>query len=168
VRFWALALLTIGLAVAQPKVIKQPFQFMGRDVTITDPGMEDDFFPKGPATICMEAPPRRQCYTAPDAYGIKPAVSVVQINKNTSALFFSVASGGVSGFSLHFALLYPRTDKSLENFFFPDMSLSNQGEHAFWNDPTISAAPIFVTAEWVRVQMKDTMDRIDISSRLTS
>jgi len=30
-----------------------------------------------------------------------------------------------------------------------DISVSNQSQHAFWNDPTISDAPIFVVADFV-------------------
>ncbi len=125
-------------------------KFMGRDVTITEPGKADvdDFFPKGPASVCIEAPLERQCYTAPEMFGNRPTVDVVQLSKDMPALLFSAASGGVSGFSIHFALLRPGTGKDLENLFFSDMSVSNQSQHAFWNDSTISDAPIFLTAEY--------------------
>jgi hypothetical protein len=125
-------------------------KFMGRDVTITDPGTDEDgFFPKGPATVCIEAPPQRQCYTAPKDYGRFPEVTLVQVEKGMSALLFSAATGGVSGFSIHFALLHPGSGKELENLFLSGISISSQSEHEFWNLPALSDAPIFATADYV-------------------
>ena len=37
----------------------------------------------------------------------------------------------------------------MENLFPLDLSVSNQSEHVFWNDSTISSAPIFLTADYV-------------------
>jgi|SRR5579872_3274869 len=122
---------------------------MGREVTITVPELDaDGFYPKGPASVCIEGPPQRQCYTAPKDYGRDANVALVQVEKNMPALLFSAASGGVSGFSIHFALLHPGPGKNLENLFFSDLSVSNQSEHAFWTEPAISEAPIFLTAEY--------------------
>jgi len=121
---------------------------MGREVTITEPELEDEFFPKGPASICVDGPPQRQCYTAPEGFGREPSVTLVQVGKNTPALLFSTESGGVSGFSIHFALLRPGTGKELDDLFSSDMVVSNQSQHTFWTDSAISDAPIFVTASW--------------------
>ncbi len=127
-----------------------PVKFMGRVLTVTQPGYEDDehMFPKGPATVCVSGTPR-QCYTAPEKFGRDPEVSIVQVDKNTSAIFFSSASGGVSGFTIHFALLRPGTGKALEDFLGSDTSVSAQSENAWWADSTISTAKIFVTADYV-------------------
>ena len=124
---------------------------MWREVTLIDPGPADadDFFPKGPASVCVEGPPQRQCYTAPKEFGNSPTVEVIQLDKDTPALFFSAASGGVSGWQVHFALLRSGTGKDLENFFLSDSSVSNQSHHAFWNEPAISDAQIFLTADYV-------------------
>jgi len=121
---------------------------MGRDVTITEPELEDGFFPKAPATVCIEGPTQRQCYAAPERYGRHATVAIVDLEKGMPAIFFSVESGGVSGWSVHFALLRPGTGKDLENLFPIETSISNQGQHAFWNDPSLSEAPIFVTATY--------------------
>jgi len=124
--------------------------FEGRKVTVTEPERDPDgFFPKGPASVCIEAPPQRQCYTAPEGFGLDPEVTVVQVTKNMPALFFSVDSGGVSGRQIHFALLQPGTRKDLQNLFLSDTSVSNQSQHAFWSDSTLSDAQIFVTADYV-------------------
>ena len=125
-------------------------KFMGRKVTIIEPERDEDgFFPKGPASVCVEGPPQRQCYTAPQAFGNSPAVAVVQLEKDMSALLFSAASGGVSGWQIHFALLRPGTGKDLQDLFMSDISVANQSQHAFWSDLSISNAQIFVTAEFV-------------------
>ncbi len=121
-------------------------KFMGRQVTTIKPEMEDDYYPKGPATVCVEGPPQRQCYIAPKEFGRNPQISVVQLAKGTPALFFSVESGGVSGFGIHFALLRTGTEKDLEDAF-PYIVLSNQSQHGFWSEPSISASPIFLTAD---------------------
>jgi hypothetical protein len=129
---------------------QSPPKFMGRAITITTPGFEDaeHMFPKGPATLCL-AGAQRQCYTAPEKFGGNPEATVVQVDKNTPAIFFSAASGGVSGWMIHFALLHPGTGKELENLFMSVPSVSSQSEHAFWADMSISDAKIFVTADYV-------------------
>jgi hypothetical protein len=136
---------------AQSAAGKELPKFMGRTVTVTEPPTDESgLFPTGPASVCAEGPPRRQCYTAPKDYGGSPTVAVVKMDKGASALFFTAASGGVSGFGIRFALLRPGDGDKLEDLFSTDTSVSNQSEHAFWNDSTISNAPIFVTAtfEW--------------------
>jgi hypothetical protein len=127
-----------------------PKLFMGRKITITEPKTDaDGFFPLGPASVCLEGPPQRQCYTAPEDFGRVPSVTVVQMTKNMPGLFFSAASGGVSGWRVHFALLRPGMSKDLEDVLLTDTEVSNQSQHAFWNDPSISSALIFVTANYV-------------------
>ena len=49
-------------------------KFMGRQITIIHPEMQDNLpgdgppFLKGPASVCIEGPPSRQCYTAPTGF----------------------------------------------------------------------------------------------------
>ncbi len=134
---------------AQPGLHDQPLrEFMGRAVTVVQPKLDaDGFFPEGSASVCVEFVPQRQCYTAPKNFGRNLKLTVVQLEKGVPAIFFSAASGGVSGFSIHFALLRPGETKNLEDSL--DISVSNQSQYAFWNYPTISSAPIFVTADFV-------------------
>lgn len=134
--------------------------FMGRAVTIVpaeyekDDGLSGSPFPKTPASVCVEPPPQRQCYTPPDRsespkfpFGNNPGVIIVQLKKDTPALFFSAETGGVSGWEVHFALLRPGTGKELENLFVGGIFVSNQNQHAFWSAPAVSCQQIFVTAE---------------------
>jgi len=117
---------------------QSPLKFMGRTVTIISPGYEDKehMFPNGPATICLEGSPR-QCYTAPKDRGGDPHAIIVQVNPSISAIFFSAASGGVSGIAIHFALVRPGRRNELENLFPADLEISNQGQHAWWTDSSI-------------------------------
>ena len=84
-----------------------PVTYVGRQVKVVDPGTEDPdgFFPKGEAKVCVQGQQEKDCYTAPKGVGRMPSLSVVALRKGESALFFEAASGGVSGFPLHFALL---------------------------------------------------------------
>lgn len=87
---------------------------------------------------------------SPPAFWYSPTVAVVQLEKNASALLFSVDSwAGGSGSQIHFALLRPGRGKDLQDLFLSDMSVSNQSEYAFWNDFSISDAQIFVMANYV-------------------
>jgi hypothetical protein len=125
--------------------------FMGHAVTIVEPELDADDFPKGSdprVTVCVESVPQRQCYTSPTGYARNPKVSVVQVQKNIPALFLSVESWGVSGWPIHFGLLRPGIGKDLEDLFRSGVEVSNQNQHAFWTDSTISAAPIFVVADF--------------------
>lgn len=139
----------LGAQPASPKVLPK---FMGHVVTIVEPELDADGFPKGSdprATVCIEFAPQRQCYTSPQYYANNPMVSVVQVRKDISALFLSVESYGVSGWQIRFALLLPGSGKELQNIFLSDTTVPNQSQYAFWTDPTISDAQIFVTAGFV-------------------
>src|SRR5579872_7544740 len=127
-------------------------RFLGREVTIVGPKLDADGFPTNSdprATICLEGLPRRQCYTSPQEFWKNPTVSAVQLEKNVSALLFSVESYGVSGWEIRLALLRAGPGKELRDIFLSDTSVPNQSQHAFWTDSTISAAQIFVTAGYV-------------------
>ncbi|MEO8028724.1 MAG: hypothetical protein ABI823_19745 [Bryobacteraceae bacterium] len=143
--------IAIGVAVCVLSAIAQPLpQFMGRRVTIDKPAVDDSgMFPEGSATVCVEGPPQRQCFKFPDEIGLDATARIVQVRKGFPALFFSARSGGVSGWRVMFALLRPGQGKELENLFPYECEVSSQSEHAFWSEPSISDALIFVTATYV-------------------
>lgn len=124
---------------------------MGRTVTLTMPPlMEGGFFPKGPASVCLEPPPNRQCYTAPKGFGRDASDEVIELDKSTKALLFRAANGGVSGWSIHLALLLPVSGDSLDDLFsYEDVTLSNQSEYGFWKEHSFSPWPLFVTADYI-------------------
>jgi hypothetical protein len=137
---------------AQSTSRKESVKFLGRDVTIIQPELDADDFPKGPdprATVCLEGLPRRQCYSSPQEFWKNPAVSLVQVQRDLPALLFSVETWGASGWQIRFALLRPGPGKDLEDLFRAGISVSNQSQHLFWTDSSISDAQIFVTADYV-------------------
>src|SRR5690349_767422 len=92
-------LLLCAVAAAQPSV-----KFMGYPVTISDPGTDPKgYYPKGPATVCVEMQLQRQCYTPRERFGRSPKVEAVEFKSGMPALLFSADAGGVSGTSVHFA-----------------------------------------------------------------
>jgi hypothetical protein len=142
-----LAAALLGQASESGQVLPK---FLGRPVTLAIPKLDEDgFFPEGPSTVCVEGPPQRQCFTAPEKFGRNPSVSVVEVTKNLSALHFSADGGGVSGIPVFHALLRLGQGKDLDNLFRSGLSLSEQSQHVFWKVPSISDAQIFVTAEYV-------------------
>ena len=146
----AVLLLTIKNLAADPARSIEGPEFMGRKVTLTEAETDEDgLFPKGPASLCVEGPPERQCYTAPKDFGRMPTAAGVMLAKDIPALLFSAASGGVSGFNIHFALLRPRSGKELDDLFQGGITVSNQNQYAFWTESAISDTPIFVTADYV-------------------
>lgn len=124
-------------------------RFLGRDVKVTEPPHDDFGFGESPASVCLEAPPLPQCYTAPKNFTRVEALEVVQVKPDFRALLFSTSSGGVSGWSIGFALLRPGSGGGLDDLFVPEVTVSNQSEHVFWDEPTISDAKIFVTADYI-------------------
>lgn len=76
-------------------------------------------------------------------------METVEIKPGISALLFSADTGGVSGSSIHFALLRLGTQKDLHNLFPYLLSVSNQSQHGFLQEATISDRKIFVTADFV-------------------
>jgi hypothetical protein len=130
-----------------------PPKFMGPAITIIEPqrdgGGDGGSFPRAPATICVEAPPRRQCFAPEGKFGNNPHVRIIQLNKDESAILFSAESGGTSGSRIYFGLLRPGTGKDLDNLFISDAEVSNQSEHEFWNEPGLSDSLIFLMADYV-------------------
>lgn len=145
-----LATATLGQRASESR---KGLTFPGRQVTVTSPGSDDDGFPKGTASLCIEGPPVRQCYSAGGGnypIGNNPTATIVNLRKGEPALLFTAESGGTSGWTIEFALLRPEpgTEK-LNDLFLDDASVSNQSQHAFWSLPAISDALVFVTADFV-------------------
>ncbi len=152
VQLAALALVTAGLGAAQslPAATRTMGTFEGRPIVVATPASDlSGYHPEGRTTLCLEGPPRRQCYASPEGYGFQPQVKLVEIDKGQRAIFFSVVSGGVSGRMVHLALLHPGSDAELDDWFFGDASVSSSGQYEFWTEPVLSSAPMLVTADYV-------------------
>jgi hypothetical protein len=125
-------------------------KFIGREVRVHEPEVDDVFSPKGAASVCVEGPPQEQCYIAPNDFGRNTTVVLIQLRKDMHALLFLAESGDVTSFDIHFSLLRPGTGRDLEDLLLGGVSLSNVGQHAFWSEPAISDAKIFLTADVVQ------------------
>jgi hypothetical protein len=117
-------------------------------VVIFHPKHLDEFFPDGPAKICLEQEARPKCYTAPEDFGRYAKVELVALDGQSEALLLSVASGGVSGFRIHLALLQPDESGKLKNLLHSSVTLSDQSQFRFLMEPTLSPAKILVTATY--------------------
>jgi len=135
-------------------------EFMGHQVTLKKPALDDNGFAEESAQVCFDVTSKPQCYTpqhgsgsgwGPDLpIGLSPELTLMDLGQDRSALLFTVfANYGGSGSAFHYALLRPGNGKEIENLLPPDLILSEISEHAFWSDPSISDAPIFVTADFV-------------------
>src|SRR5579862_1151859 len=147
------ALLLIATAAFGQTVHRSPEipKFMGREVVLYEPAKDDGSGdpPKEPAKLCLEGPPKEQCYATPEGYGFEPTVQIVELSKEKSALFFSAWSGGVSGRSARLALLTLGPRMTLDNLFVEDSSVSNQSQTAFWSELDLSESRIFVVADFL-------------------
>ncbi|MEJ1933028.1 hypothetical protein WDZ92_22715 [Nostoc sp. NIES-2111] len=106
------------------------------------------FSPQGPATLCLGEGPAQTCYTAPGDHGRDPGAEIVQIDKKTQAILFQASGSGASAYPIHFALLRQTPSGKLENILPSAFKLSSQSQHRFFNDPSLYATPIFVTADY--------------------
>lgn len=139
-RIALLALLTLLLG-AQPAL-----QFHGGNVVLKEEKADN---PGPPASVCVEWPEERQCYTSPQGYGRAPQAAVVQISSDLDALLFSAATSGATDYGIHFALLTKGAGRELQDLFFSTIEASNQSWHELWSRPALSSSRIFVLADYV-------------------
>jgi hypothetical protein len=144
--FLLLLAISIG-AVAQTEPRQETvLTFKGWPVVVFHPKQLDEFFPAGPVKICLEQESHPKCYTAPKDFGRDAKVESVSLDGESEAMLLSVASGGVSGFRIHLALLQPDESENLKNLLLSASTLSEQSQFRFLVEPEISPAKILVTA----------------------
>jgi hypothetical protein len=130
-------------------------EFMGHKVILVVPKRNADGYAGEPYHVCFDATtPTRQCYTPEDrfygAWGPDPELVPTDLGRGLSALLFSVwATSGGSGANIHLALLRPSVREGVENLLPGDVELTEISGHAFSAEPSVSDAPIFVTADFV-------------------
>ncbi|HVO97736.1 MAG TPA: hypothetical protein VMT15_06695, partial [Bryobacteraceae bacterium] len=73
----------ISALAALMLLVADPVTYMGRQVTVVDPGTEDPdgFYPKGEAKVCVQGQAQKDCYTAPKGVGRIPRLSVIELRK---------------------------------------------------------------------------------------
>jgi hypothetical protein len=124
------------------------------------PGKVDlDGLPTGAARLCLNARPTH-CYSLPNGrndvqsgiefeFGLEPKTERASVQGGGSLILFSATfSGGGSGTLDELALLRYERDGTMRNLL-PVVQLTEQGEHAIWQLPSISPMPVLVTAEYV-------------------
>jgi hypothetical protein len=134
----------VALALTAQPALK----FQGENVVLTEV-KADNSGVQAPASICVEWPEQRQCYTTPQGYGRAPSASKVQVSKELEAMLFSVATSGTNDYGIHFALLTKGGGRELQDLFFGTIEASNQSQHELWNEPSISDSKVFVIADYV-------------------
>lgn len=164
-------LIGLLLSVGAVSAAQGQLSFMGYRVEIVEKPRADDFFVEAPASLCLVNEQGRRCYQAPKDFGRYATVEEVRLNREIKALLFSVASGGVSGFGIQYALLQPGSGKperegELENLFDVNLVVSNQSQRRFIEEPKVSEAAVFVTADYVWGMMEGhfTAHRFIVSS----
>jgi hypothetical protein len=127
-------------------------EFEGHQVTLMRPAQNDDLVDT-PATVCFDLTSKPQCFTPKDGFyrGWESDADLVltDLGHGRSALLLSAyATSGGSGASIHLALLRPG-DVEIMNMLPSDLHLKEISGHAFVTEPSVSDAPIFVTADYV-------------------
>jgi hypothetical protein len=145
----AIALLLIaGPSDVHAQQAEDSLKYLGNTVRLITPKQDEYGSPKGPASVCVDVTPRARCYSAPQAFGVNPTATIVQLTARETAILFSAHTLGVSGWTVKFALLRPGENEKLDNLFLSDVSVSNQSQHAFWDETTVSTSKIFLTADF--------------------
>ena len=143
-----LLLLSISFAVQAQSEPRQEtaLSFKGHPVVIQHPKQLDEYSADGPAKVCLQTEPQPKCYTAPEHFGRYAKVQLVDLGGKSEALLLSVASGGVTEYPIHLALLQPDETERLKNLLPRTVSVSAQSQFRFLSEPELSPSRIFVTA----------------------
>ena len=129
--------------------------FMGHSVQITTPPVDYIGSALEPATICLTSPQGQLCFKPPagtnlPSFGLRPEARAVRLRPGYEGLLFTAKSSGGGSGSLHLlALLEPGAGSNLENLLPPGLSVTEQGEYRFWDEPSISDTALLVVADYV-------------------
>jgi len=143
---------------AQTEAKQTVTEFMGHKVILVEPKRDADGFAEEPYRVCFDVGPESpkplaHCFTAPPSlysyppYGFDPELTPVDLGDGRSALLFTTwTTAGGSGSSRLVALLRAPDASNL----MPVVELSEVSGYTFRREPSISDAPIFITAdaEW--------------------
>jgi hypothetical protein len=145
---FALMLSVAGVAQQTPTVVPEfpPYKVY--------PGTVDaDGSPTGAARLCLDTQ-RARCYALPGKqsdmqFGLEPKVERISVQRGGPLILFSATfSGGGSGTLDELALLRYEQDGTLRNLL-PVVQLTEQGDRAIWQLPSVSPIPVLVTADYV-------------------
>ena len=114
-----------------------------------------DGFPTTSAQLCIKSGTVDQCYSPPSPesplppFGLNATARALKLATGAALIVFTAeSSSGGSGSLTSIALLENRNGQLIN--LLPNVGLTNQSEHHFWNLPAVSAMPVLVTADFVR------------------
>jgi hypothetical protein len=152
--FFALTLPVAGMAQRTPTVVHEFPPYKVRQGTVDADGL-----PTGAARLCLDRQPTR-CYSLPKGrsdmhsgveyqFGLEPKTERISVQGGESLILFSATfSGGGSGSLDELALLRYEQDGALRNLL-PVVQLTEQGDRAIWQLPSVSSMPVLMTADYV-------------------
>jgi hypothetical protein len=105
--------------------------------------IDQDDNPISGARLCLLLDPHN-CFTS--SYGY-PSAQRVFSNTGESLVLFSAVTHGVSASLAQLSLL--RYEHGEIKNLLPQVGLTNQGSHAFWNILPVSSMPVFITADYI-------------------
>jgi hypothetical protein len=89
------------------------------------------------------------CQAVPNQFNANPNAKLVSLGKAAQAILFTSRTDGASGYRIHYALLQQNANGKLDNLFGASgLETSNQSQHKFFEDSSLSDTPLFVTAEY--------------------
>jgi hypothetical protein len=112
-----------------------------------------DGLPTGAARLCLDTQ-RARCYALPGKqsdmqFGLEPKVERISGQRGGPLILFSATfSGGGSGTLDELALVRHEQDGTLRNLL-PVVQLTEQGDRAIWQLPSVSPMPVLLTADYV-------------------
>ncbi|OYW13116.1 MAG: hypothetical protein B7X34_00855, partial [Acidobacteriia bacterium 12-62-4] len=146
----AIALAVLAAGQPTPAVTRTMGTFEGRPIVVTAPSAS----PTGDAvyadtTLCLEGPPRRQCFSQQYVTGFRTQIQVVELGKGQRAILFAVSEAAMTQSIDHLAILRPDAGAQLKNLLDADVSVTMFGQYELWSEPRLSPAPILVTADYI-------------------
>ena len=118
--------------------------------------LDQDNFPVSGARLCTtEAKPHCFALDRHETdendrfyFGLRATSKRIKLSGGGSVVLFNANCGGGSGSSDRYVLLRSESDGRFKNLL-PPIVVSNQADVAIWDLPTVSAMPIFLTADFL-------------------
>jgi hypothetical protein len=120
--------------------------------------LDEDNSPVTGARLCTtEGKPR--CFTLAHSgvgsdedgwsyYGLRAKSKRLKLDGGGSVVLFNANCGGGSGSADRYVLLRSEQDQQFKNLL-PEIIVTNQADVATWDLPTVSAMPVFLTADYL-------------------
>jgi len=146
---------SVAALYGQTEAKQSVTEFNGHKVILVEPKRDANGWATESYKLCFDSPtPPRHCFKPSERFG--PVGSVtdlrpIDLGRGRSGLFIATAANfGGPGTIVELALLdFPNPRDEIENRLFLEGYLSEISYYDFWNESSISDAPIFITANYV-------------------